>query len=114
MRATDASLLIVVLVIAWSMYRAHRSGDAGFANFNLIDIIVENGRVSKLACVFIGSFAVSSWVVIRLTLDGKMTELLFAAYGAMWVTPITAKLFSPAPPSSTSTQTTSTQTVTNP
>ena len=98
MRAADAALLIVALVIAWSMYRAHKSGDAEFAKFNLLDLIVENGRVSKLACVFMGSFAVSSWVVIRLTFDGKMTELLFAAYGAMWVTPITAKLFSPAQP----------------
>ena len=111
MRATDASLLIVALVIAWSLYRAHlMPGNA----FSLLDLVMENGRVSKLACVFLGSFAVTSWLMVRLTLDGKMTEGYLAAYGALWIVPITAKLFAPAPISSISTQTTSTQTVANP
>lgn len=94
MRATDAALLIVALVIAWSLYRAHRVQDN---TFNLLDLIMENGRVSKLACVFLGSFGVTSWLMVRLTLDGKMTEGYLTAYGALWIIPITAKLFSPAP-----------------
>lgn len=114
MRAADAALLIVALAIGWSMYRAHKSGDAAFVHFNLMDLIMENGRVSKLACVFMGSFGVTSWIMVRLTLDGKMTEMLFSAYAAAWIAPIVAKLFSPSPPASTSTQTTSTQTVTTP
>lgn len=94
MRAMDGALLIVALCIAWSFYRAHRSTD--FA-FNVFDLLMENNRVSRLACVFLGSFLVSSWIMVRLTLDGKMNELIFAGYGAMWVAPIIAKLFSPAP-----------------
>ncbi len=94
MRATDAALLIISLVVAWSIYRAHRNPAYEFSFF---DLVMENGKLSRLACVFMGSFGVSSWIVIRATMDGKMTELLFAAYGAMWVAPIMAKLFAPAP-----------------
>ena len=110
MRATDASLLIVALVIAWSLYRVHRDAST---TFNLMDLLLENGKVSRLACVFMGSFGVSSWIMIRLTFDGKMTEGLFMAYGTVWVAPILAKLFAPQQTTST-TQTTSTQTVTTP
>ncbi len=111
MRATDAALLIVALSIAWSFYRAHRNPQF---TFNLFDLIMDGGRVSRLACVFLGSFLLTSWVMVRVTLDGKMTELLFGAYGAMWVAPIVAKLFSPAPLASTMTQTTATTTLTTP
>ena len=114
MRATDAALLIVALVIAWSFYRAHRSDSAAFANFNLLDLILENGRVSRLACVFLGAFMVSSWVIVRMTIDGKMTELIFAGYGTMWVSPIIAKLFANIPAATTITQTTATTTLTTP
>jgi len=94
MRATDAALMIVALCVAWSFYRAHRN--AAFT-FNLFDLIMDNGRVSRLACVFLGSFLVTSWIMVRLTLDGKMTEGYMTAFGALWIIPITAKLFSPAP-----------------
>lgn len=92
MRAGDGALLIVALVIAWSLYRAHRSADMAF---NLFDLIMENGKVSRLACVFLGSFVVCSWVLVRLTIEGKLTEALFTAYGAIWVAPIIAKMFGP-------------------
>lgn len=90
MRSTDAALLILSLVIAWSFYRAHRN--PAFT-FNVFDIIMENGRVSRLACVFMASFVVTSWVLIRVTLEGKLTEGLFLAYSAAWIAPIVAKMF---------------------
>lgn len=88
-------MVIIALVIAWSFYRAHRN--SAFS-FNVFDLIMENGRLSRLACVFMGSFGVSSWIMMRLTIDGKMTEGLFMAYGGVWVAPIIAKLFSNASP----------------
>jgi len=94
MRATDAAILIVALVIAWSFYRAHKNANY---TFDLFDLVMENGRLSRLACVFMGSFAVSSWIMVRATVDGKMTEGLFLAYGGVWVAPIIAKLFSIQP-----------------
>ncbi len=110
MRAADAALLIVALMIAWSLYRAHRNQDFVF---NVFDILMENGRVSRLACVFLGSFLVSCWVMIRLTIDGKMTEGFFTAFGGIWVAPILAKLFAPVQ-ANTSTSTTSVSTTTVP
>ena len=110
MRATDASLLIVALVIAWSLYRAHRN--QAFADFNLLDLLMENGKISKLSCVFMGSFFVFSWIMVRLTFDGKMTEGYVGLYGATWVAPIIAKLFSA--PQNTSVSTTSVSTTTTP
>ncbi len=94
MKAPDAALLIVALVIAWSFYRAHRNPTF---TFNVFDLIMEHDKLSRLACVFMGSFGISSWVMIRATIDGKMTEGLFTAYGAVWVAPIVAKLFSTPP-----------------
>lgn len=94
MRATDAALIIVALVIAWSFYRAHRKQDFSFSVF---DLIMDNGRVSRIACVFLGSFLVFSWIMVRLTLDGKMSEGYIGLYGGTFVAPILAKLFAPAP-----------------
>ena len=111
MRATDAALLIVALVILWSFYRAQRNPDF---HFDLFDLLMEGGKVSRLAFAFMTSLGVTSFIMFRLTMDGKMTEMMFAAYGTMWVVPICAKLFAPAPAASTSTQTISTQTVTTP
>lgn len=97
MRGTDAALLIVALVVAWSIYRAHKA-KGEYAAFNLLDILLEGGKVSRIACAFMTTLFVTSWVVVRLTLDGKLTELLFAAYLGAWVTPIVAKMFSAPPP----------------
>jgi len=114
MRAADAALLIIALVIAWSLYRAHRSNNGYFSQFNLLDLLLENGRVSKLACVFMGSFAVSSWIMVRMTFDGKMTEGLFMAYGGVWVAPVIARLFSPPTQTATAVSTTSVSTTVTP
>lgn len=106
MKATDAALLIVAMVIAWSFIRAHRDKTN---TFNLLDLLMEGGRLSRIACAFMATLVVTSWVIVKLTIEGKLTEGLFGAYVAAWVAPIVAKLFTP--PSSTITAT-STSTVT--
>jgi len=83
--ATDAALLVVILLAAWSFYRAQR--DPHF-DFNAFDIIMEHGRVSRIACVFMAAFFVHSWIMIKLTFDGKMSEGYLTIYGATWVAPI--------------------------
>lgn len=98
MRATDAALLIVSLVIAWSFYRAHNSNTGRFAEFNLLDLLIENGRVSRLAVAFMATLVVSSWVVIKLTIENKLSDVIFGGYLTAWVAPIIAKLFSSQTP----------------
>lgn len=91
MSLSDASLIILVLGIGWSMYRLHRDPTN---SFNIIDLVMENGRVSRLAFAFLVSLVVTSWVLIRVARDGHLTDAIFAAYGAIWVAPVVAKLFS--------------------
>ena len=114
MRATDGALLIVALAVAWSLYRAHRSDSGVFAQFNLLDLLMENGRLSRIACAFMATLFVTSWVIVRLTFDGKMTEGYFIGYGGMWVAPIIAKLFSPPSQTATAVSTTSVSTTVTP
>lgn len=90
MRPADAALLIVALMIAWSIYRAHRSSDI---QFNIFDPLMDGGRVSRIGCAFMATLVVTSWIMVRLTLDGKMTEGYMAAYCAAWVAPIIARMF---------------------
>lgn len=107
MRATDAGMLIIVLMLAWSFYRAHKDPAH---QFNVFDLLLDSGKVSKMAFAFLVTLAVTSWIMIRLTVSGKLTEGYFTAYGLMWVAPLVAKLFSPAPAAGTITNTTITST----
>ena len=91
-RPADGGMLLVALLVAWSFYNAHR----GASSFNLFDLLMEHGRVSRIACLIMGAFGVLSWIMIRLTLDGKVTEGYFTAYGALFVAPIIARMFAPA------------------
>lgn len=111
MKITDAMLVIGILIVSWSFYRAQRRTDF---QFNTFDLLMENGKVSKSSAVFMGTFAVTSWVMISLTLDGKMTEGYLGAYGAMWVAPIISRMFSnrqPASPEAQKAETKTTQSI---
>lgn len=109
MRAADAALLIGSLVLCWSMYRAHK--DRNF-KFNLLELLMDNGRISKTAFAFMLTLSVTSWIMLRLTLDGKLTEGYFTGYGLMWVAPLVAKLFAVPPAPGTTTVDTTTKTTT--
>ena len=109
MRATDIAGIIFLILLVFSFWRMQRDPTN---NFNLFDMVMDGGRLSRLACVFIGAFAVCSWVIVRLAIDGKMTEGYMTSYGAIFVAPIIAKLFSPPPvPGTTTTTTTAQQTI---
>ena len=91
MRTSDALLVIGMPLVLWSFYRAHK--DPNFS-FNALDLLIgEDGRVSKSSVVLLGAFATMSWAFIRITIDGKMTEGLYIAYGATWVAPFIALVF---------------------
>ena len=94
LRSTDALLLIFGLLIAWSFYRAQRDPAV---SFNLFDLVMENGKVSKLAVAFMTGLVVLSWIMIRLTVTGKMTEGYVGLYGGIIIAPVIAKLFSSSP-----------------
>ncbi len=107
--SSDAFSLILALGIVWSLYRAHRDKN-GLRDFNLFDLIMENGRVSKLAAVFMGGTLLISWIMVQLTIAGKMTEGYLGLYFAGVIAPVISKLFSPLPPSTTTITETSKET----
>jgi hypothetical protein len=60
--------------------------------FNLLDLLMEGGRVSKVSFLVMGAFFVSSWLMLALQAAGKMTEGYFGLYAGAWVAPLIARL----------------------
>lgn len=84
-----AVLLIAALAVVWTLWRAHQRADI---DFNLLDLLMEGGRVSKIAVAFMLVLGVSTWVIVSLTVNNRLTEGYFSAYGAMWVAPLVARV----------------------
>ncbi len=83
-------LLTFLAVLGISFYRLQKDATN---DFNLFDILMERGRVSRIAVAFMTTLVITSWIMIKLTVDGKMTEGFLMSYGGMWVAPIIAKMF---------------------
>jgi len=93
--ASDWVGLLVMLMVIWSLYRAHIN--ESMTQFNLFDLVMENGRVSKVACIFVGSWFVCTWAFLRHTSKTGLDVGLLSAYGAIFVTPLIVRFFSPVP-----------------
>jgi hypothetical protein len=86
MLAILAGVFLLGLLMFW---RAQRSRQIAF---DALDLIMENGRVSRIALAFMVAFAVTTWIMVYMTIQGKLTEGLFGLYGALWVGPLVAKV----------------------
>lgn len=98
MKPTDyilyAILAVAAALILISFYQLNRDRD----DFNILDLIMENGRVSRIAFAFMLTLLVTSWIIVKLTVDGKMSEQYLFVYGGLWIAPVVAKLLSNNPP----------------
>lgn len=94
LHAQEMVTVLIVLVIALSIFRLHRDPNN---EFNILDTVMENGRVSKLSFVFMGSWLALTFVFIGQHLQGKMTDAFYMAYGTVCFAPIIAKMFSTPP-----------------
>ena len=102
--AMQVILAVVVLAIAVSVWNAHKSHST---IFNAFDLLMENGRVSKIAVAFMLVLVVSTWVIVDQQISGKLTEGMFGLWLTAWVTPLVAKVvFAKAEPPGTTTTTT--------
>lgn len=81
--------LAVALAVAITLRKMHADPTS---TFDLRDLLMENGRVSKAAAVMMGSFVLTSWVLAYCTLTDKHVEVIFGLYIATWVTPVLARL----------------------
>lgn len=78
-----------VVFVLVSFWRAHKRPTF---DFNAFDLIMENGKVSRLALWYNLAGAVSTWVIVDLQLKDKLTEGMFGLWLGAWVGPIIAKL----------------------
>ncbi len=84
-----ALLAMGVLLMLVSLWRAHKT--PGF-NFCLFDLIMNKGRVDKIALSYMIVLALSSWIMIDLQVNSKMTEGYFGIYIAAWIAPLVSKV----------------------
>jgi len=82
-------LAVACLCIVVSFWRAHRNHRFMFDAF---DLVMENGKVSKIAVAFMLVLGVTTWVIVDLQIKDKLTEGYFTMYGTMWVLPLVAKV----------------------
>ena len=80
-----AALLVIVTLWVW-----HRSKES---DVDLSDLLMENGRLSRLAFTWLGSFMVMSFGFIYAVLLGKLSDIYAALYAATWAVPIVTKMF---------------------
>ena len=111
-----AALLLLLLLIARTLHKRDKSLAS---KLNLEDFLLgEDGKISKVAGLAWGAFGATTWLMVFLALQNKMTEGYFGLYLTAWVAPTITKLFkgpSPVQESMTvETASTSTQTITKP
>ncbi len=82
-------LAVAAVLIAFSIWRAHRTSTNTFDAF---DLIMEEGKASKVALGFMLVLAVSTWVVIAQQISGKLSEGVFGLWLGAWVAPLVAKV----------------------
>lgn len=83
------ALCVIGAIITIAFWRAQR--DPRF-QFDLFDLVMQNGRVDKFAMAFMTTFGVTTWTIIHKELSGTLTEGVFGLYGGMWVIPLVAKV----------------------
>lgn len=104
METPDIVALIVVSVVVFSLWKTSRDESN---SINIFDLVLENGKLSRLACAFWAAFGVLTWIMIKITQAGEMEVGYVMAYGGAFVAPIIAKMFSLPPPAGTTTTLTS-------
>jgi len=63
------------------------------SKLNLEDMLLdEHDKLSSIRIVMLGSFGLTSWMMVYLTLTKGLTEGYFTAYLGVWVIPIVARV----------------------
>jgi hypothetical protein len=76
----DIMLVVLLLVAAWVVWKAQQRQDFDFAEM-LVD---QDHKASALRLGILGSFAISSWIVLHDTLAGTISDWQFGTYLTVW------------------------------
>jgi hypothetical protein len=86
----SVALVAILILITVALIKRSRLITS---RLDLDDLLIgEDGKLSKAAAVMMGAFALTSWVIIYMTLNDKLTEGYFLAYIGVWATPTVTKL----------------------
>ena len=88
---SEAIAITIILLVVLSLYRLHKNPTV---NFDVFDLLMENGKVSRIACITMGTWVALVSVSFGTYLDGKMTEGLYTAFGGLCFAPMIARMFS--------------------
>ena len=96
------ALIALGLFMALVWHGLSRRNKSSASKIDFDDLLLDpDGRMSKSAVVMFGSFGMMTWLMVYLTLTGKMTEGYAVIYGGLFVTPSVTKLIkgtnAPAP-----------------
>lgn len=81
-----AGLCVGILITLLHSNASHRS------KIDLEDLLLgADGKISSVALAFWICCGFSNWLMVYLTMTGKMTEGYFGLYLTAWVLPLTAK-----------------------
>lgn len=89
-----AVLAIALLAIMWTLERKNRNKASPISFDDLLT--GDDGKMSKVAAVMFGSFALTTWTIVYLTINDKLTEAYFGAYLGAWVLPAVANIVTKA------------------
>lgn len=90
-----AALLALLFVVTRSLLARNRDKTSAI---NLDELLLgDDGKPSKAAAVMYVALGVSSWAVVYLTLQDKLTDLIFTAYLGGWVAPTVSRIFKGQP-----------------
>ncbi len=86
-------MLIVLVIGSWLVLRSMLAASRETSNtFDLLDLLMDDGRASRSGIVFMVAFAFSVWLMVDLEIHNKMDIAYFAAFNATWVAPIMARI----------------------
>ncbi len=86
-----SALIMLISILLWLW---HRNKDV---DVDLTDLLMENGRLSRLAFTWLGAFLVMSFGFIYAVIHKNLSDVYAALYATTWAVPIVTKLFTIKP-----------------
>ncbi len=84
------AFVLSVLLVVRALVKRDQSATSQLSFDDLL--LGDDGKASKGAAVMFGAFGCTTWLMVYLALQSKMTEGYLAAYLAAWVAPTITKL----------------------
>lgn len=83
-------LVAVAIYVFFSIKKLHTAENS----FDLSDLLMENGKASRISVIIMTTFAVTTWAFIYDVTKRKGIDVaILGAYGGMWIVPLVAKFF---------------------